>query len=75
MAEGRPDCRKVDWLSTGQPGVQEVADGPYSGLRHAGKMKGMVPKAHGIKKVQNDAFKCKVQTLYSPGIAQGHVVL
>ena len=32
MAEGRPDCGKVDWSSTGQSGVQEVVDEPCSGL-------------------------------------------
>ena len=26
MAKGRPDCGKVDWLSTGQSEVQEMVN-------------------------------------------------
>ena len=40
MAEGRPDCGKVDQLSTGQLEVQEVVDKPCSGLGHAVRQRG-----------------------------------
>ena len=63
----RPDCRKVDQSSTGQSGVQEMVDKPCSGLRCAVRRRELYPngKMHS---------KCKVQTLYSPGIAQDCVV-
>ena len=44
MAEGRLDCGKVDWSSTGQLGVQEVVDEPCSGLGHVVRQRGKYPR-------------------------------
>ena len=44
MAEGRPDCGKVNRSSTGRSGVQEMVDEPCSGLGRAVRRRGMYPR-------------------------------
>ena len=74
MAEGRLDHGKVDWYSTGQLGVQEVVDEPYSGLGHAVRRREECLKLVRSNRCRKVPSKCQVQTLYSPGIAQDCVV-
>ena len=72
MAKGRLDRRKVDQSSTDQSGVQEVVNKPCSGLRCAVRQRGKYLRlVDGCGKMH---LKCKVQTLYSLGIAQDCVV-
>ena len=74
VAEGRPDCRKVDQSSTGQSGVQEMVDKPCSGLGRAVRRRELYPRFMESNRCGKMHSKCKVQTLYSPGIAQDCVV-
>ena len=74
MAEGRPDRGKVDWLSTGQSGVQEVVDEPCSGLGRAVRRRGKYLRLMESNRYGKMHSKCQVQSLYSLGIAQDCVV-
>ena len=74
MAKGRPDCGKVDRLSTGWSGVQEVVDKPCSGLGCAVRQRGEYPRLVELNRCGKMHSKCEVQSLYSLGIAQDCVV-
>ena len=74
MAEGGPDCGKVDWSSTSQSGVQEMVNEPCSGLGCAVRQRGKYPRLGRLNRCGKMHSKCKVQSLYSPGIAQDCVV-
>ena len=74
MSEGRPDCGKVDRSSTGRSGVQEVADEPHSGLGRAVRRREECLRLLELNRCGKMHSKCKVQTLYSPGIAQYCIV-
>ena len=75
MAKGSLDHGKVAWSLTGLLGMlgnggegEKVVDEPHSGLGH-------VESRWHVQESKRYIPKCKVQTLYSPGIAQGCVVV
>ena len=74
MSEGRPDRGKVDRLSTGWSGVQEVVDEPCSGLGCVVRRREECLRLVELNKCRKMHSKCEVQSLYSPGIAQDCVV-
>ena len=74
MSEGRPDHGKVDRSSTSWSGVQEVVDEPCSGLGHVVRRREECLRLVGSNRCGKMHSKCKVQTFYSPGIAQDCVV-
>ena len=74
MSEGRPDHGKVDRLSTGWSGVQEVVDEPCSGLGCVVRRREECLRLVESNKCGKMHSKCEVQSLYSPGIAQDSVV-